>query len=163
MQNLLAFAGPIAAQGMIPAPLGDARIGTIDVRDVAAVAVEALTGAGHEGESYVVTGPEALTMEAMAERLSSVLGREVKYVDVAPDAARGALLKSGAPAWLVEALLEINANMAGGSADVVTSTVRDVTGDEPRSFETFATEYTSAFRPADSAAATASGSAGTGR
>ena len=64
-------------------------------------------------------------------------------------AARTALLGSGAPDWFVEALLEINANMAGGSADVVTSTVRDVAGRDPRSFETFATDYASAFRPAD--------------
>ena len=162
MQNLLAFAGPIASQGIIPAPLGDASIGTIDVRDVAAVAVAALTEDGHEGESYVVTGPEALTMDAMAEQLSSALGREVKYVDVAPDAARKALLESGAPAWFVDALLEINANMAGGSADVVTTTVRDVTGRKPRSFEAFATDYASAFRPPDAAAA-ASGSASTDR
>ena len=97
MQNLLAFAGPIAAQGLIPAPLGHASIGTIDVRDVAAVAVAALTGEGHEGESYIITGPESLTMDAMAERLSSALGSEVKYVDVPPEAAREALLKSGAP------------------------------------------------------------------
>ena len=163
MQNLLAFAGPIAAQGLIPAPLGHASIGTIDVRDVAAVAVAALTGEGHEGESYIITGPESLTMDAMAERLSSALGSEVKYVDVPPEAAREALLKSGAPAWFVEALLEINANMAGGSADIVTSTVHDVTGRTPRTFEGFATEYASAFRPAASAAATASGSADTGR
>jgi uncharacterized protein YbjT (DUF2867 family) len=162
MQNLLAFAGPIASQGVIPAPLGDASIGTIDVRDVAAVAVAALTEEGHESESYVVTGPEALTMDAMAEQLSSALGREVKYVDVAPDAARKALLESGAPAWIVDALLEINANMAGGSADVVTTTVRDVTGRKPRSFEAFATDYASAFRPPDAAAA-ASGSASTDR
>ena len=152
MQNLLAFAGPIGAQGLIPAPLGQAAIGTIDVRDVGAVAAAALTGEGHEGESYIVTGPEALTMEAMAEGISSVLGREVKYVDVAPDAAREALLKSGAPEWIVETLLEINANMSGGSADVVTSTVRDVTGQEPRSFETFASDYASAFQPADETA-----------
>ena len=149
MQNLLAFAGPIAAQGLIPAPLGQAAIGTIDVRDVAAVAVAALTSAGHAGQSYVVTGPEALTMEAMAERLSSALGREVRYADVPPEAARQGLLGSGAPEWFVEALLEINANMASGSADVVTSTVRDVTGQEPRSFETFASDYASAFQPAD--------------
>jgi uncharacterized protein YbjT (DUF2867 family) len=163
MQNLLAFAGPIGSQGILPAPLGHAAIGTIDVRDVAAVAVAALTEDGHEGESYVVTGPEALTMDAMAEQLSSVLGREVKYVDVAPDAAREALLTSGAPAWFVEALLEINANMAGGSADIVTTTVRDVTGREPRSLETFGTDYASAFRPAEPVAATTSRSAGTGR
>jgi uncharacterized protein YbjT (DUF2867 family) len=149
MQNLLAFAGPIAAQGLIPAPLGQAAIGTIDVRDVAAVAVAALTGAGHAGQSYVVTGPEALTMAAMAERLSSALGREVRYADVPPEAARQALLGSGAPEWFVEALLEINANMASGSADVVTSTVREVTGQEPRSFEAFASDYASAFQPAD--------------
>ncbi len=149
MQNLLAFAGPIASQGLIPAPLGQAAIGTIDVRDVAAVAVAALTGGGHAGQSYVVTGPEALTMATMAERLSSVLGREIQYADIPPDVARQALLGSGAPEWFVEALLEINANMASGSADVVTSTVREVTGQDPRRFETFASDYASAFQPAD--------------
>ena len=73
---------------LIPAPLGRAEIGTIDVRDVATVAVAALTGAGHAGQSHDVTGPEALTMEGMAERLTSVLDREVRYADIPPEAAR---------------------------------------------------------------------------
>ena len=48
-QGLFAFAGPIAAQGHFYAPIGEARVSAIDVRDIAAVAATTLTEAGHEG------------------------------------------------------------------------------------------------------------------
>jgi uncharacterized protein YbjT (DUF2867 family) len=50
------------------------------MRDIAAVAVAVLTGWGHEGKTYVITGPEAFTYADAAEKLSSAIGRRVTYV-----------------------------------------------------------------------------------
>jgi uncharacterized protein YbjT (DUF2867 family) len=62
MQNAVTFMAPtIKAEGAFYSASGQARISHIDVRDIAAVAVAALTSAGNEGRIYTLTGPEALT------------------------------------------------------------------------------------------------------
>jgi uncharacterized protein YbjT (DUF2867 family) len=52
----------IAAKGAIFLPMEDARIASIDVGDIAEIAARVLTGSGHEGKIYPLTGPQALTM-----------------------------------------------------------------------------------------------------
>jgi hypothetical protein len=81
----------------------------------------------------------------MAGRLSDTLGRRVEFVDVTPDAMRGALIGVGLPAWQAEGLLEDYAHYRRGEASAVASRVRDVTGQAPRSFAEFARDYAPAF------------------
>jgi uncharacterized protein YbjT (DUF2867 family) len=57
MQNLLGSAKTIAAEGILYAPMGDARVSLVDVRDIAAVAARVLLEPGHAGRTYVITGP----------------------------------------------------------------------------------------------------------
>jgi uncharacterized protein YbjT (DUF2867 family) len=78
MQGLLGFRDSIVREGRFYAAAGDARISAVDVRDIAAVAAEALTGPGHEGRTYDLTGPEALTHAEMADRISAALGRPIE-------------------------------------------------------------------------------------
>ncbi|MFB7341659.1 hypothetical protein ACFCZ6_16520 [Streptomyces hydrogenans] len=54
----------------------------VDPRDVAAVAVAALTGDAHDGQRYDLTGPELLTFADQAAILAGVLGRPVDVTDV---------------------------------------------------------------------------------
>ena len=61
----------IISKGAMVLPMEDARIASIDVGDVAEVAATVLTNAGHEGKIYPITGPEALTMAEVAEKLST--------------------------------------------------------------------------------------------
>jgi uncharacterized protein YbjT (DUF2867 family) len=67
----------IGSDGNFYANAGDARISMVDTRDVAAVAATVLTTAGHEGQTYDVTGPEALSYEDVAAKLSQVKGRKM--------------------------------------------------------------------------------------
>ena len=71
----LRFQPTIAAQGKFFAACKDSKVSPIDIRDIAEVAVAVLTGSGHEGKSYVLTGPEALTYYKVAEKLSAAVGR----------------------------------------------------------------------------------------
>src|SRR2546427_1925799 len=80
----------IAAKGAMFLPMEDARIASIDVGDIAEIAVRVLTSAGHEGKIYPLTGPEALTMTQVAEKLSAAIGKTVRYVNVPPEDARQA-------------------------------------------------------------------------
>ena len=145
MQNLLGQAAQIAGQGAIYQATGDGRASMIDARDIAAVAARALTEGGHEGLSYVLTGPEALSYQDAAETLSNVLGREVKYVPLTPEQFREAAGAQGLPGWLLDALERLNELFASGRAANVSGDVRRVTGNGARTFEQFARDHAAAF------------------
>src|ERR687891_1715858 len=130
-QGLFAFAGTIAAEGRFFAPIGDARVSAVDVRDIAAVAAAALTEPGHEGKTYTITGPAAITHAEIAEALSAATGRDVTFVDVPPDVFRAAL-DGALPPWQLDGLVEDYAHYARGEAAAVLPTVQELTGQEPR-------------------------------
>ena len=146
MQNSFMFAQTIRTQDAFYAPLGDARVSYVDARDVSTVAFKTLTEEGHENQAYEITGPEALSYHDMAREFSSALGREVKYVEVPMEAARGAMLGMGMQQWLANALTELFNFYGEGRADKVTGIVRQVTGKEPITFSQFAKDYARAFK-----------------
>ena len=143
-QGLLMFTGSISAEGKFFAPIGDAAVSAVDVRDIAAVAAAALTEAGHEGATYTLTGPEAITHSQIAAALTAALGRTVRFVDVPPeafaDSIRGLL-----PPWQVDGLLEDYAHYRRGEAATVSPAIAEVTGAAPRGIEQFARDYAAAF------------------
>lgn len=143
-QGLFAFAGTIAAEGRFFAPIGHARVSAVDVRDIAGVAAAALTEPGHEGQTYTITGPAAITHSDIAEALSAATGREIEFVDVAPEAFR-ASLDGVLPDWQLDGLVEDYAHYGRGEAVAVLSTVVDVTGVEPRDIVQFARDYADRF------------------
>jgi uncharacterized protein YbjT (DUF2867 family) len=147
MQNLLHSAQPIMAVGRFYGCLGDGRVGTVDVRDVAAVAAACLTEPGHDGKTYVLTGPESITAARMGEELAGVLGKEVRYVDLPAEKYRSNLLQFGVPESLASDLCTLYGSFAAGHGDVVTTSVQDVTGKPPRAFGEFARDYASSFAP----------------
>ena len=146
--NLLAYAGTVARSGLLPAPAGTARISFVDPRDVAEAAAECLTGEGHEGQAYQLTGPEAITYERVAEELSAATGRPVRYLAVSDDDARRAMIGQGLPAPVADAVVAIFAAQRAGSMTTTTDTVRRLTGHEPRSVAAFARDHADAFRAA---------------
>jgi len=143
-QGLLAFAGPIAAEGRFYAPIGDATVSAVDVRDIAAVAATALTESGHEGATYTVTGPESITHAQIAAALTAALGRQVTFTDVPPEAF-AASLSGILPPWQAEGLLEDYAHYRRGEAAAVSPAVAEITGSPPRNVEQFARDYAPAF------------------
>jgi uncharacterized protein YbjT (DUF2867 family) len=144
-QNMLSSIGTIKSQGRFYLPLKDAPQSTVDIRDICAVAAKVLTSSGHEGKTYVITGPEALTFQQVAEKLSSVVGRKVEYVDVALSAAADGMSKSGMPEWNVRTVTELLGYFASGAAATVTDTIPRVLGRPAISFEQFAKDYRAAF------------------
>jgi uncharacterized protein YbjT (DUF2867 family) len=145
MQGFLNFRSTISSQGTFYAPAGNAKVSTVDVRDIASIAARALTEPGHEGKTYDITGPEPLTHVEMADQLSQALGKPIEYVDVSPEAMRETLLGVGTPVWRANGLLEDYEQYRRGEADLVASTVSDLTGSEPITFSQFAQDYTERF------------------
>ena len=145
MQGLLNFRQSIQAQSAFFAAAGDARISAVDVRDLADVAVAALTSAQHDNKSYALTGPDALTFAEMAHQLSRAVGRPITFVDVPPESMRAALADLGFPAWQADGLLEEFAMYRRGEATGVEPGVREALGRPPRSFDEFARDYAPLF------------------
>lgn len=144
-QNMLSLANTIKAQGVFYWPFKNASQSTVDVRDISAVAVKAFVSSGHEGKTYVITGPEALTFQEVAEKLSAVLGRKIQYVDVPISAAADEMRKSGMPDWNVHAVSELLAYFATGAVATVTDTVPRLLGRPATSFEQFVKDHREAF------------------
>lgn len=154
MTNLLGAAEGVAREGGLFAPAGGAGISMIDPADVAAVAAVALTTGGHEGRTYALTGPEAITYERVAGDLSSATGRRIDFVAVPDEAARRALIGAGTPEPVAGQLIGLFGLLRQGAHERTTDAVRALTGREPRTFARFAHDHAALFRsrPAGSTA-----------
>lgn len=140
-QNLYGSLPTINAIGQFFLPLAQAKQSVIDIRDVAAVIVTALTQSGHENQTYLISGPEALTFAEQAAILSETSGKKIEYVAVSREAAETGMKEAGLDDWSAEKLAEIMAWFGEGHYTDVTDTVEKVTGKKPRTFRAFAEEF----------------------
>lgn len=129
----------IDQDGNFYANAGDARISMVDTRDIAAVAATLLTEPGYDGRAYDVTGPEALSYNDVATKLSDTIGRKVTYIDAPDEAAAAALAGFGLGQWLVGALVDLFRDYRGSGVDgyaaQVTDSVAQITGQAPRTLD----------------------------
>jgi uncharacterized protein YbjT (DUF2867 family) len=144
-QNLLWSAASIRDLGAFYLPLGDSRQALVDVRDIASVAAEVLASDGHAGQVYDITGPVALSYKDVADTLSRVLDRPIRYISVTSDAALDSMLKSGMPEWNARAVAELYTVFADNWPVTISDAVQKVTGRPPTSFEQFARDHAAAF------------------
>jgi uncharacterized protein YbjT (DUF2867 family) len=143
-QNTLMYAPTISGDGAIYGIWKDGPIGAIDLRDVAIAAATVLTGNGHSGRVYDLTGPEALTHARFAEILSLALDRPVRYEDVPREAVREGL-RGVLPDWLAEGFLDMAALFATGKLSELSDAYERVTGKKARPYEQFAKDFSGVF------------------
>jgi len=148
MSNLVAGAEQVAGEGRLYAPAGEARIAMIDPRDVGAAAAAVLITAGHDGRTYVLTGPAAITYAQVASELSAATAREVEFIDVPDEDAKQGMIQGGLPDLIAEQVVKVFAMLRQGAAEQVTATVESLTGTPPRTFATFARDHARLFAPA---------------
>jgi uncharacterized protein YbjT (DUF2867 family) len=145
-QNMLRFAGSIQERGCFRSAVDDAYISMIDVRDVAEVAVKALTERGYSGNIYVLTGPQALTYFDVARLLSDAIGKPVVYEALTEDEGVRELIENGLPEPVARTRVEVHRSFSTGAFAEVTGNVQTLLHRAPRSFAEFARDYASAFR-----------------
>lgn len=148
MQGFINFQGPtIKSNNAFYLPAQDAKVSIVDVRDIAAVAVKALTDDNkHNNKTYLITGPETLSYYQAAEILSNATGKKISYVNVSDEEARAAMKETGMNDWLINTILELYNYFRKGYASEVSSAVEEVTGKKPITFAQFAKDYAEAFR-----------------
>ena len=117
----------VGDDGVIRGPAGDGRCGAVARSDVADCAVAALTGDGHEGATYELTGPESVSVAEIAAALGA------RYHAETLDEAYRSRERYGAPPWEVAGWVTSYAAIASGELDVVTNHVEQLTGHPPMS------------------------------
>lgn len=145
MQNLLGSAGTIKEQGKFFLPMADGKTVMADVRDIGAVAAVTLTGAGHGGQTYEITGPEILSFHDVAARFTKVLGRKIEYVHVPMPAYRQTLSKFLTNEWHLNAVCELFQEIADGHDLRTSDSVQKLTGKPPTSLEQFIRDHQAVF------------------
>jgi uncharacterized protein YbjT (DUF2867 family) len=134
-------------------PMADQRIASIDITDIAAVAVRVLTEPAHDGQTYPITGPQALTITEVADILSDVTGTTIRYIDTDPEAARQAQLSAGMSPYLADALAELYAERRAGKESHVSPMTPALLERPPTSFAEFAERNVATFRGQQTATA----------
>ena len=130
--------------GELALPAGSTPEPFVDADDIADVAAAALTGSGHAGEVYEVTGPRLLTFAEAAAILSGALGRTVRYAAVTPEAFDAALAGQGLTPddrWLLNYLFR---EVLDGRNAWVGDGVQRALGRRPRDFADYARDAAAA-------------------
>ncbi|WP_426421207.1 SDR family oxidoreductase [Bradyrhizobium genosp. A] len=139
MQVYLREIRDIVGAGELRLPLGETRLNPVDLVDVGKVGFCLLRDGGHEGAKLDMTGPEALTISEIADRLSQASGRPIRYVSVAPAERRRALLARGISSEFADALDEqLEERLKGGAESRVDLSTHELFGIRPSTFLQFA-------------------------
>jgi uncharacterized protein YbjT (DUF2867 family) len=151
MQNFITFySHSIKTQGSFYVPAEDAKTSFVDVRDIAGVAVQALSsknsGDKHTGMAYDITGDKAISYGQAAEILSSEIGKKVNYVNISDEDARRGMKETGADDWTINSTIEYFEITRAGYLSDISPVVEQVTGNKPITFTQFAGDYAGAFK-----------------
>jgi len=133
--NIRSIMPTIQKQGAFYSTIGEGRVAMVDEGDVADVAAKALSEDGHEGKTYVLTGPKAMTYPEVAEVLSRQLGKPVKYIDIDPAQAKQAMIAVGMPDWVADFVNDLRAFEQRGRASGPTPDIERLLGRPPRALE----------------------------
>jgi NAD(P)H dehydrogenase (quinone) len=137
MQNFRTGEAVFTEDGHLLGAYGESRVSYVDCADIAACAAALLTGDPRHGETFVLTGPRALTHAEIAAQLSAVADREIRYVDLPSAAFATRLTALGLPGDFADDVATLFAEVADGSLTPTTTSVADLTGRPARTFEDF--------------------------
>ncbi|NUP51975.1 MAG: NAD(P)H-binding protein [Catenulispora sp.] len=143
--NTLSWATMIRAGQPVPNLTGNGAQAVIDPRDIAEVALEALTTSAHTGATYTLTGPELLSAPDQVDILRKVLGRTIDIIDVPLDVARQQMLSAGRDPDFVETALRGQQLIARGGNARQTDDVQTVLGRPARTYAAWAEDHRQVF------------------
>ncbi|MEZ5565222.1 MAG: SDR family oxidoreductase [Gammaproteobacteria bacterium] len=145
MQNFLGSGATIKAQNKFFLPMGKGQTVMIDTRDIGACVAEVLTGLGHTGKEYPITGPEVLTFADAADRFSKALGRKIEYVYVPMESYKETLARFLTNEWHLNAVCSLFNEIAQWQDLSTTDGVKTLTGKAPISLEQFVRDHQAVF------------------
>ncbi len=142
MQNLsTTHRAEIRERSELFIPAGKGRTSFIDVRDIAEVAVKALAEDNHRNRAYNLTGAEGLDYYQVAEQLSRVLDRPVRYSAPSAPVFAWKGFRAKQPPGLVLVMTALYTLARFGRAATVTTDLEKLLGRQPTTFGRFAEDY----------------------
>ncbi|GAB2609448.1 SDR family oxidoreductase [Streptomyces capparidis] len=127
-ENYTATLGDAVARGALVGSAGQGRIAAAARADYAEAAAAVLTGDGHEGKVYELTGDSAFTLADLAAEAAVQSGSQVVYQDLPADAYAGILTGAGLPRFLVELLVDADVKVSQGALETVTGDLSALIG-----------------------------------
>ncbi|GAA3680331.1 NAD(P)H-binding protein [Nonomuraea antimicrobica] len=131
------IAGAMAG-GDLRLPTGEGQEPFIDAEDIAEVAVAALTGDGHTGQIYELSGPRALTWGQAVAEIARTTGRAVRFTPISDEQYRTELAAAGHPDDHAEITSALFAHIRHGRGAALSDGVRRALGREPADFASYA-------------------------
>lgn len=138
--------GWISSEGIIRGPAGNGTIAWVSRDDLADVAVAVLTGDGHDGASYDITGPQAITLTEAAEQFSHITGLPASYQTETLEEARASRAKYNPTPWQLAGWVSTYVAIDTGEMSVVSHTVQALTGHVPQSFADYLQRHPESYR-----------------
>ncbi|MEV5854565.1 NAD(P)H-binding protein [Streptomyces anulatus] len=143
--NTFWWARSVRDESVVRVPYADVGLPTVHPADIASVARAALTGPGHRGRTYPLTGPKRISPRQQADELGRVLGREVACVGVTREEAYPPMAAMMG-AEVADSVLDLMGGDVNDALLAVHDTVARVTGSPARSYRRWAEENADAFR-----------------
>jgi uncharacterized protein YbjT (DUF2867 family) len=140
------FSGTVKAMAQIIIPAEDARLSMIATSDIAAVSAKLLLDDTLKGQELTLTGPASLNAYDTAEIISKASGKKVTYVPVTEDEMTQAVKAHGLSDSEAQYIALLFQGVRAGYMEAVSTAVKDITGKEPISFETFAKANVNSFK-----------------
>lgn len=144
MSNTLSWARSVRAHNTVATPQPESRNASVDPRDIAEVAVIALTTPGHEQQEYALTGPEAISPAEQCEHLAQVLARPVRCVEISLESAYTAWAQHY-PEPIARALLDSARRQGDGAKQDVDPTMAKLLGRPATTYRAWATDHAHRF------------------
>ena len=147
MSNVHQWLHSIKGQGAVYLPNADRRFFPIDSLDMAGVAAVALTQAGHQGKKYGMTGEYGITPREQVAILAQESGKDLQVIPVTMEQARNGMVRSGMPALMVDAVVELlESDWDEHDVEVNQQLVRQLTGRASSTFADWARRHAADFR-----------------
>lgn len=136
------FFGPMVRNDrIIVMTTGGSSTAWIDCRDIGEVAAQVLVNGGSAGRSYDLTGPEALSLVQLAERISAAAGERINAIEESASEAEARMRASGFDEEFIAYITRIGESIIAGNTATVTSEVERLTGRQPRKISAFLSEH----------------------
>ena len=146
MSNALGWADSIRDEGVLRSSTGTGKIAFIHPDDIADVTVAALTTRDHDGQSLVITGPEALSYGEMAATIGAAIGKPVRFEEISDDQAHAGVVAWAGKGRYADALVDIWRAVREARLATVSDGVKQVIGRRPIAFERWAEKNADAFQ-----------------
>ncbi|MFB7373437.1 NAD(P)H-binding protein [Streptomyces sp. NPDC056222] len=132
--------------GELRLPAGDGAVSFVDAGDIARVAVAALTEEGHDGQTYELSGTQALTIAQAVAEISGATGRDIRYVPLSPEDFVAELTGRGWAAAEAEDYAEAVSPIRRGMDSHLSDGVARALGRQPRDFTDYVKASVGAWR-----------------